>query len=130
CRAALWISAGDDHLPSAEISDQEWYLAFRAVTAQTDGTAKEIALRAATLADEAFHHSSGIRTPCAPRSRGDAGVPGASTAGRPGRFGGGVGKRVAGEHANHSVRALRRAPRRTPGSRCQHHANRHTWACR
>ena len=95
-RAPLWISAGDDHLLSEEISDQEWYLAFRAVTAQTDGTAKEIALRAATLADEAFHHSSGIRTPCAPRSRGDAGVPGASAGARPGRFGGGVGKRAAG----------------------------------
>src|SRR5437870_4916126 len=53
-RAPLWISAGDDHLLSQEIGDQEWCLAFRAVTAQTDGAAEEIALRAATLADEAF----------------------------------------------------------------------------
>src|SRR5207248_1108174 len=50
-RAALWISGCVDHLLSEQIDQQQGYLAFRAVTAQADGVAKEIAVWAASLAD-------------------------------------------------------------------------------
>ena len=53
-RAALWISAGGDHPLSQQIDQQQGCVAFRAVTAQANGAAKEIALWAAPLADEAF----------------------------------------------------------------------------
>ncbi len=53
-RAALWISGRADHLLSKQIDQQQGCLAFRAVTAQADGAAKEVALWAASLADEAF----------------------------------------------------------------------------
>jgi len=51
-RAALWISAGGDHPLSQQIDQQQGCVAFRAVTAQANGAAKEIALRAAALADK------------------------------------------------------------------------------
>jgi len=53
-RAALWISGCADHLLCEQIDQQQGCLAFRAVTAQADGAAKEVALWAAPLADEAF----------------------------------------------------------------------------
>src|SRR6266536_735975 len=53
-RAPLWISAGRNHLLSEEIDQQQGCVAFRAVTAQADGAAEQIALRAAPLADEAL----------------------------------------------------------------------------
>ena len=43
-----------DHLLSEQIDQQQGRVAFRAVTAQADGAAKEIAVWAAALADEAF----------------------------------------------------------------------------
>ena len=43
-----------NHLLSEEIDQQEWRIAFGAVAAQPDGPAKEMALRATPLADEAF----------------------------------------------------------------------------
>jgi hypothetical protein len=53
-RAALWISGCVDHLLSEQIDQQQGCVAVRAVTAQADGAAKEIAVGAASLADEAF----------------------------------------------------------------------------
>ncbi len=52
--APRWISVGGNHLHSEEIEQQQGRVTFRAVTTQTDGAAKEIAVRAATLADAAF----------------------------------------------------------------------------
>ena len=43
-----------NHLLSEEIDQQEWRVAFGAVTAQSDSPAIEMALRAAPLADETF----------------------------------------------------------------------------
>ena len=43
-----------DHLLSEQIDQQQGRVAFRAVTAQADGAAKEIAVWAAALADEAL----------------------------------------------------------------------------
>jgi len=43
-----------NHLLSEQIDQQQRCVAFRALTAQADGAAKEIAVWAATLADEAF----------------------------------------------------------------------------
>jgi len=43
-----------NHLLSEEIDQQQWRIAFGAMAAQADGPAKEMALRAAPLADEAF----------------------------------------------------------------------------
>jgi len=43
-----------NHLLSEKIDQQEWRIAFGAVAAQPDGPAKEMALRATPLADEAF----------------------------------------------------------------------------
>ena len=53
-RAAVWISGGVDHLLSEQIDQQQGCVAFRAMTAQSEGTSKELAVWAATLADEAF----------------------------------------------------------------------------
>jgi len=47
-------SASADHLLSEQIDQQQGRIAFRAVTAQTDGASKETAVWAAALADEAF----------------------------------------------------------------------------
>jgi hypothetical protein len=43
-----------NHLLAEQIDQQHGCVAFRAVTAQTDGTIKEMAIWAAALADEAF----------------------------------------------------------------------------
>ena len=43
-----------NHLLSEQIEQQQGCVAFRAVTAQADGPAEQIALWAAPLADEAF----------------------------------------------------------------------------
>ena len=43
-----------NHLLSEEIDQQEWRITFGAVAAQPDGPAKEMALRAAPLANETF----------------------------------------------------------------------------
>jgi hypothetical protein len=43
-----------DHLLSEQIQEHHGRVAFGALAAQTDGAAKEIAVRAAPLADEAF----------------------------------------------------------------------------
>ena len=54
-RAPLWkTSAGADHLLSEQIDQQQGRVALWAVTAQSYGTAKELALRAATLTKVAF----------------------------------------------------------------------------
>jgi hypothetical protein len=58
-----------DHLLSKQIDHEQWGVAFWAVTAQAHGTAKELALWAATLANTAFtppralvHHPCHHRT--------------------------------------------------------------------
>jgi hypothetical protein len=43
-----------NHLLSEQIDQQQGCVAFRAVTAQADGAAEQIALRAAPLADKAL----------------------------------------------------------------------------
>jgi hypothetical protein len=45
---------GRNHLLSEQIDQQQGCVAFRAVTAQTDGAGEQATLRAAALADEAF----------------------------------------------------------------------------
>jgi len=47
-------SAGANHLLSEQIDQEQGCVALRAVTAQTHGTGKELAVWAAPLADEAF----------------------------------------------------------------------------
>ena len=47
-------SASADHLLSEQIDQQQGCLALRAVTAQTHGTAKELAVWAAALTEVAF----------------------------------------------------------------------------
>ena len=47
-------SGSADHLLSEQIGQQQGCIAFRAVTAQADGAAEQIAGWAATLADERF----------------------------------------------------------------------------
>ena len=58
-----------DHLLSEQIDQQQGCVALRAVTAQSDGTSKEMALWAATLADEALAAAlafvDGVRHYCA-----------------------------------------------------------------
>src|SRR5437879_12009657 len=53
-RATLWISGCADHLLPEQIDQQQGCVAFRAVTAQADGAAKQLAIGAAALADEPF----------------------------------------------------------------------------
>ena len=53
-RGAVDNSVRCNHLLSEQIDQQQGCVAFRAVTAQADGTAEQIAVWAATLADEAF----------------------------------------------------------------------------
>ena len=53
-RGAVDNSVRRNHLLSEEIDQQKWRVAFGAVAAQADGSAKEIALRAAALTDETF----------------------------------------------------------------------------
>ena len=53
-RGAVDNSVRRNHLLSEEIDQQQGCVAFRAVTAQADGPAEQIALWAAPLADEAF----------------------------------------------------------------------------
>jgi len=53
-RAPLWISGCGGHLLSKQIDEQHWCLALRAVTAQANGSAEQVALRTTTLADEAL----------------------------------------------------------------------------
>jgi hypothetical protein len=45
-------SVVDDHLLSHEIEERNSRVAFGAVAAQPDGTAKEVAVRAAALTDQ------------------------------------------------------------------------------
>src|SRR5205807_3453079 len=72
----------------------------------------------------------GHGTPSAPPPRGDAGAPDAGAAGRAGWLDDAGGRRAVGERVSNSVREMMRVRRRTPGSHPDHHANRHTWACR
>jgi len=53
-RAAVDNSVRRNHLLSHQINQQQGCVAFRAVTAQADGAAEQIAGWAAPLADEAF----------------------------------------------------------------------------
>src|SRR5216684_3737845 len=68
-RAGLWISEGADHLLSEQIDQHQGCIALRAVTAQSDGTIKEMAIWAAALADEALTAAlafvDGVRHYCA-----------------------------------------------------------------
>ena len=52
--AALWISGCADHLLSEQIDQQQGCVAFRAVTTQAESPGKQIARRAAPLADQSF----------------------------------------------------------------------------
>jgi hypothetical protein len=47
-------SASPDHLLSEQVDQQQGCVALRAVTTQTHGTAKELAVRAATVTEVAF----------------------------------------------------------------------------
>jgi len=47
-------SVSANHLLSEQVDHEQGCVALRAVTAQADGASKEMALRAATLADETF----------------------------------------------------------------------------
>jgi hypothetical protein len=53
-RGAVDNSVRCNHLLSEQIDQQQGCVAFGAVTAQADGAAKQMAIWAATLADEAF----------------------------------------------------------------------------
>ena len=62
-------SGGADHLLSEQIDQVQGCVALRAVTAQADGTSKEMAIWAAALADEALTAAlafvDGVRDDCA-----------------------------------------------------------------
>ena len=97
-RAPLWIiflGGLVNHLLSEQVDHEQGCVAFRAVTAQTDGARKEMALGAAPLADETFATSE-HRRPFAPAPRGAAEVPDVGPSDRAGSFGGAGEKRVAG----------------------------------
>jgi hypothetical protein len=53
-RAAVDNSVRRNHLLSEQIDQQHGCVALRALTAQADGTAEQIAVWAATLANEVF----------------------------------------------------------------------------
>jgi hypothetical protein len=53
-RGAVDNSVRRNHLLSEQINQQQGCVAIRALTAQADGAAEQIAVWAATLADEAF----------------------------------------------------------------------------
>ena len=68
-RGAVDNSVRCNHLLSEQIDQQQGCVALRAVTAQSDGTSKEMALWAAALADEALTAAlafvDGVRHYCA-----------------------------------------------------------------
>ena len=68
-RGAVDNSVRRNHLLSEQIDQQQGCVALRAVTAQSDGTIKELAIWAAALADEALTATlafvDGVRHYCA-----------------------------------------------------------------
>ena len=68
-RGAVDNSGCADHLLSEQIDQHQGCVALRAVTAQSDGTSKEVAIWAAALADEALTAAlalvDGVRHYCA-----------------------------------------------------------------
>ena len=129
-RAPLWKSVGRNHLLSEQIDQQQGCVAFGAVAAQADGATEEIALWAATLADEAFTTTRALvhrlrrHCPATLELLAEA-----LQVGRAGAVTEAEGMLLMGRASN-SVREMRRVPRRIPDSQGHHHhANRHAWTC-
>ena len=117
-RGAVDNSGSANHLLSEQIDQQQGCIAVRAVTAQADGASEQMAVRTATLADEAFTAAAAFVD--GPRHDRAAALEVLAKACRSGAAGSGDGggTRVAGGHASNSVPETKsRAAAARPGNR-------------
>ena len=123
-------SCSGNHPLSEQVLNENGRVALRAQSAQTDRTSEQVAVAAATLAEEALTAPAALVDRVGAPALCGAGEPCAHWSNRRWGFDDGLDNCVVGKRACSTARVSRGVVRRTSSSRPDHHAKPHGWACR